>query len=104
MSTFVNTKNIDDRIIYAVSGYLRRCQLLIPRNNVYYNIPSLVEYLCINYYRITEYFTSHGNYITLNDDKSIAQTIVNQRDTVYGNIEINNTKPMIYKWIFKILT
>ena len=71
-SIFVKIKNIDEKIKDIVCGYIRRCQYLLPNNNPYYNIPSLVEHLCITYYWISEYFTDHGNSITVNEQKNIA--------------------------------
>ena len=63
------------------------------------------------YYWINEGFTDHGEAITLNEDKSIATTIMTDNDewkdiynTVYGNTVINlyDTSIAKYKWTLNI--
>ena len=100
---FIKHKNVDNKTINIVFGFIRRCQMLLPNNNPLYNIPSLVEHLCICYYWIREYFTSHGNIITLNENKNIAISKGDMWDTntVYGNIDIDD-KPKLYIWLIKL--
>ena len=103
-SSFMKIANIDQKAIDVVSGYIRQCQKLLPKNNIYYTIPSLVEQMCITYYWIHEYFTVYGDNITLDKINNIASSILDEYniETIYGNIIIDD-KPIIYKWIFKIL-
>ena len=62
---FVKIKDVDNKKKLIVMGYIRIYQNLFENNNTYYNIPSLVQYLCIAYYWIAEYFTIHGDNINL---------------------------------------
>ena len=94
--------NCDQRTTDIVTGYIRQCQKLLSNDNVYYNIPSLVTYLCLNFYWIREYFTDHGEMIQLNKDKNIAKQHKYGYGNVYGNITIDN-KPCIYIWTFKVI-
>ena len=41
---------IDEDVKLLVFGYSRRIQRQLPRNNVYYNIPSTIYMICIMYY------------------------------------------------------
>ena len=87
--TFGSSKDVDQRTKDIVIGYIKQCQKLLPfKNNSYYNIPPLIEHVCIYYYWIKEYFTDHGDSIILNDDKNIATNTVDSYETVYGNILI----------------
>ena len=66
-----NTKN-------TVFGYMRKAQLLFPKNNIYYNIPMLIQYICLSYYYIGMVLDikNHGNgLIFSNNDKNVKQTI-----------------------------
>ena len=99
---FSKFKSVDSDTKDMVFGYIRKCQHLLPNNNSYYNIPSLVEHICIIYCWIPEYFSDHGHVITLNDNKNIAKNKHNDGQTVYGNCDIvDNT--MLYQWTFKII-
>ena len=102
-SSFLETKKCDKRTRSIVYEYIRRCQLLLPQNNPYYNIAELIKHLCISYYFTREYFTKHGNNITLNDKQNIAKKSGKHYDTVYGNIDIDGSSPMRYIWTFKII-
>ena len=93
--TLLTNKRIDEKTKFIVSGYIRKCQLLLQsKNNAYYNIPLLVEHICISYYWIAEYFSKYGKGIAIKMDDSCS--------TLYGNIQIDHY-PMIYKWTFKII-
>ena len=97
----------------CVSGYIKSAQILLPTDNAYYNIPSLVAYLVLYYFYIAEYFTAKGTDIELEDDGSIAVRSKNGTSlaqTVYGNILINCDKTAdynycsIYKWKLQIVS
>ena len=98
----INIKKVDDITKNAVYGFMRRCQKLLPCDNPYYNIPLLIKNICINYYWISEYFTSHGSNFRLNDKKNMVTNTGGWLDTAYGNIEIDS-KPILYEWYFKII-
>ena len=99
-TSHIAIKNVDKRTLFTVSGFIRKCQKLLPHDNVYYNIPSLVEHICISFYWIAEYFTIHTENILLTDNKNTAKTVGNSVTTVYGNIKVSDPS-IIYKWTFK---
>ena len=101
-SQILNLSKVDQGTIDIVSGYIKICQTLLPNDNSFYNIPSLVECICIEYYWVYEHFTKHGQYFSLNDERNVATHKGFHDDTVYGNIKIDN-KPILYEWIFKIV-
>ena len=106
---FDEIKKIDERTKIIVLGYIRLCQkLLSSKNNPYYNIPELINYLCIIYYHHSEYFTKHGQFIQLNQNNDTITRILkvsNTDNSVYGNILIDAAVNLniIYSWTFKII-
>ena len=103
MSSIITAKYADQRTKNIVYGFIKQCQQLLNKNNIYhYNIPSSIQNLCLNYFWICEYFTLHGSDITLNKDKNIAK--VNEKHsngTVYGNFDINNNPLLSVKYEFR---
>eukprot|EP01084_Bolivina_argentea_P297262 512103_1 len=100
-------KQIDDKTKNIVYGYIRRYRKLLPNDIIYYDIPSLVQHLCISYYWTPkEYFTYHGIHMSVNTARNVAT--MNKEGynpegvTVYGNIDIDDSL-LIYKWSFKII-
>ena len=104
-------KHINQDIQNCVNGFMRECRQQLPKDNQYYDIPSLIIYTCMLYYHIVEYFTdAHGPNIILLDNNSIAaikqgQNTINgvDYDAAFGNIKIEFDKKYIYQWIFKII-
>ena len=108
---------IDKISINLVFEFIRQCEYEyfgdIRLQNAYYNIPMLVNHLCLFYYYICECFTVHGSAITLNnqcntatitsDFDSTDQILWGEWQTVYGSIDIKVGSFSIYKWWFKIL-
>ena len=93
MSSFTRAKQANQRNKDIVNGFIKQCQNLFDKNNIYhYNIPSLISNLCIDYFWISEYFTLHGSDITLNKDKNIVTLIGYKANTIYGNVDIDNIK------------
>eukprot|EP01084_Bolivina_argentea_P212787 361624_1 len=45
-----NYNSIDQKSKDIVFGYINRMQTMFPMDNTYYNIPSIIPYLCLNYY------------------------------------------------------
>ena len=56
MATFEQVKNMDLMTKDIVNGFLRRIRLLFPSDIVYYDIPSLVIYLCLLYFHVQDSF------------------------------------------------
>ena len=47
-------KNIDKKTRYIVDGFIHESQALFPTDNVYYNIPELINQICLIFYYIQE--------------------------------------------------
>ena len=98
-------KSVNKQNELSVSGYIRHSQKILPSNNVYYNIPSLVKYMVLNYYCIREYLAVN-NKVQINDQKDIATydgTLSQEDNTVYGNVMVETDKHFIYEWQVKVL-
>ena len=68
-SNHLNLKHINIKCKYLVFGYIREAQLLLPnKSNPYFNIPSLITHLCIQYYW-SEYFKIAGYNMCISPDK-----------------------------------
>ena len=98
-------KQADDKTKLSVLGYTRRIMNKLKG----WNVPLSVQYYCISYYYLTDYFTEHGRNITINKNGNIAEVKTNRyrRHTVYGNELIDLTKQpkehgSEWKWTFKI--
>ena len=89
----------------CVFGYIRRSQRLLPiTKNAYFNIPSLVCYIILQYYYMAEYFTKHGECMRINDDGDTVTQLYGDIDsTAYGNMWISCDKDIIYEWKVEIL-
>ena len=84
---------------------VRQCRYLFDKKSIYHNIPSLVQYLCLNYFWISEYFVycSQSSDIKLNEEKNSAQIIkIDSSHTIYGNIDIDGTVADKYEWKFRV--
>ena len=92
------------RNIDVVNGYMKRAQLLLPyQDNPYYNIPELVNHICINFYNNSEYFTKYNeNNVELNDDTTIYMKNDNFA-SCYGSLNIMVDTYSKYIWKFKML-
>ena len=87
----------------VVFGFMRQMQLLLPNDtNSYYNIPPLVIYICLYYYRQHEIFTLYGNKMSVNETNNIVKCDGNY-NTVYGNVIIDGLSQAIHVWKVKIL-
>eukprot|EP01084_Bolivina_argentea_P289535 497208_1 len=103
-------KTINKSTQYTVYGYVRECQLLLPTDKSFYNIPPLISYLILHYFSINEYFTKYGSYIQLNDAADtvtitdlLYENNAKNENTAYGNTLIECNKCYIYKWKIKII-
>ena len=103
-TAFEQIKNINQKVKDIVFGYIRLSQCLLPNNNnSYYNIPSLVSYICILYYNQTERFSKYPKNMKHDELKNNIRVISTGRGTVYGDIMIDCSIPSIYEWIIKII-
>ena len=112
MSTvsFVNKKfKLRDKDTLCVAGYIKNCQRLLPSNNAYYNIPKLVEYICLCYYAQYEYFEKIGKDIIISSDNTIITKKEDLRNpnrtswnnATYGSLWLPSNDNLIIKWVFK---
>ena len=100
-------KNADQRTKDIINGFIRNveCMLaIVNEDNAYYNIPSLVFMITMLYYYNPEYFTIHGQQITVNEDKNIAVALLEDvQNTVYGHLAIGRSSKGKHIWIFDII-
>lgn len=97
---FKQLKSADKEFRYAVFGFLR-----LYETTKSINIPTMVKYVCLNYYLLCEKFTKYGSNIKLNKSKDTIQPIEpGHINTVYGDNMINSLDESIieYKWQFQI--
>ena len=116
MSNSLNKiKHVDERVIKFINGYLKEIGSL-SRPNV--NIPDLVTNICIHFYyqrmgfslmvyKSPEYFTYEAyrmDCIVISNDKFTAQgrKLGGREGTVFGNIIIDSTNPIICQWTVKV--
>ena len=72
----MDLKCIDQSTKDIVFGFTRKAQLLLQRNNMYFTIPPLIIHCCLLFYHQREYLTTNDKeYIQINNDASIADTI-----------------------------
>ena len=100
MATLKQLKSINNRYKFAVIGYLREKEKEI----AIINIPSMISYLCLQFYFHGEYFSIHTGNIHVSSDKMSAtlKTKVSPYPWVYGKIWIESLSNSIATWTFKI--
>ena len=88
---------MDDETRMLICGFNNRAHKLFPQDIPYYNIPSVVNHICLLFYGQIErdYFAVFdAAYIQLSDDKKRAQlaTFIKPPDwiTIYGNMTFDN--------------
>ena len=92
----------------CVFGYVRSVQHLLPMTSAYYNIPSLVTFLILEYFYIKETFDIHGDKIELDETLMIASSpqlsgLTYIQNSVFGRVVIDFDQWFIYRWELKIL-
>ena len=106
-----DTKQIDEKKVLLVSGFIRQCANLLlsnnDTNNPYYIIPTDIADVCFNYYFESEYFAIVGENITISGDRNIitkANKDSTWNNTSYGRqrISAKQTNQSIYHWIFRL--
>ena len=99
-------KMVDYRSKDCVFGYIRQsCD-----KSKATQIPMMIQYCCLKYYFVYEYFTKGGVNLKFSDDKQSVTSIAENRWTfkchaAFGNIIIDTSNKCIikYKWTIKIL-
>ena len=102
-ASFTWLKTIPNPYRLCVFGYTRNAQKLLPQNNSYFNIPSLVIFKILEFYFKRDIFTLYDMNVTINEDKTIATHNGGTYDAVYGEIIINFDSGLIYEWKIKVL-
>ena len=104
-------KQVPQRTQDCVFGFIRKAQKILPTNSAYYNIPSLVSYLCINYYFQREYFDRIEDGLILNESKDVVSLECDLTDfpdvLAVGKyvIDLTYDKPSthyLYRWEFEV--
>ena len=94
---------VDDRSKDSVFGFIRQS-----RHKTHDTaIPMMIQYCCLNYYFINEYFTKCGDNLKISDDGKIVskqRNLYGKIVSVYGNamIDIDNISTSKYVWTIKI--
>ena len=74
----VHPNKINQKQRNLIYGYMRECQLLFPSDNVYYNIPELINQICLTFYYIQLRFYTQTRGSNLNfpdNDINDGQTV-----------------------------
>ena len=101
---FEDVKLIQQNHKDIVFGYIRGAQQLLPSNNPYYNISTLVSHTILLFYVINEYFFKYGRHVEVTDDRLTIKHIMGGYDTIYGSQRIESNESAIHKWRVKIIT
>ena len=97
-------KNVDQRSMNLINGYIRSSQHLI-KDKI---IPQDVINLCVMYYVIAEFFVACGTSMVISSkafkNDSIIGLVEAGWNTSYGKviIDMNNTPNTIYRWMIEI--
>ena len=96
-------KMVDTRSKDSVFGYIRQSR----ENADDTAIPTMIQYCCLKYYFINEYFTKCGDKLQINDNGKIVSSMFNDDTTgsAHANIMIDpqNASIIKCKWNIKIL-
>ena len=104
MECIMNKINcVSERDRCLISGFVKNCQSLFPKNNPYFIIPSLVIYVILYFYSELEEFDDHPTGIVLTGDNKIATTATPHWSSLYGKNIYQRNKRLIYHWTFKIV-
>ena len=98
-------KMVDDRSKDSVFGYIRQSR----DTSKDAAIPMMIQYCCLRYYFINEYFSKHGNNLTISDNGQIVTALESglnsKHNSAHGNIIIDPTNEYItqYEWKIQLL-
>ncbi len=102
MTTLEDVKNVDPHIKDCVFGYVKDAQQLLPDDNVYYTIPTLIVHWILLYYFIKEQFDEeccNSNY-----ELSSNNTIVTKIKSCYKTAYLTQiVSAGVHKWTFKMI-
>ena len=72
----VKLSTVEDKAKNLIYGFMRESRALFASNNVYYNIPMLIQQICLTYYYIRMVFNQkqHGSDIVFVNDTTIKRT------------------------------
>lgn len=100
MTTFSTLKQADNDIKQTVFGFVREFQ----DGNKDMIVPMAINYLCLQYYYIAEYFAyANHKFIEMSENKLTIKNIDGYNGySIYCHQWINSMSSMICKWIFKI--
>ena len=100
LTYFGRINDVDPVSQCIVFGFIRCIEQSLSKMR---SIPMEIFSMCLLYYYNPEYFTNHGDYISLkNGDKTMEHNSDNEYDTVYGNLEINDKDYIKCSWTFQI--
>ena len=88
---FDRVKHISQPKKDIVFGFIRECQQFLPKNNAYYNIPSLIKYLSVLYYN------NIINSSILTDDEEHAFISLMEKYNKFKELGPNYSWNLIYK-------
>ena len=102
----LNIDDVDQLTINLVNGFIKNAQkLFVSYNDPYFNIPELVNKICISYCKTAEKFVLCGDGVTISgkNDSKIA-TVKNMAgwSCGYGAVEIDASTNLnkLYSWTF----
>lgn len=109
MALFSASKSIVSQItVDIVNGFIKDAQLLLPNeDNPYYNIPELVNHICINFYNNPEYFSKWNERYFAMDKNQTGYSIKTgsaPEGSFYGNVDIVEDSFSKYTWKFNIIS
>eukprot|EP01084_Bolivina_argentea_P256913 432715_1 len=93
---FEQLKHVQKSIEFAVCGYIRECQQLLPSNNAYYTISQLIEFTILFYYNDYDCFD-------VNDSKIFNFDYAKQGNYyhIFSKTKIKRQHRNEYQWIIK---
>ena len=94
--SFDRLKLVDQRTKDLVEGFIKKASHDI-------DIPSSIVSVCILFYYLGEFFSTCGDAMKIDDNKTILKACPLARNTGYGNIRINNEYNCIYSWTLKLV-
>ena len=85
-------QNIDHRTRMLIHGFNNEARKLFPQDIPYYNIPSIVNHICLLFYWQNEYFGIFDDkYVNLSDDgMKVTALSGGHWITIYGNMIFDN--------------
>ena len=100
--SFEDVKNMEQSRKDIVFGYVKRVQKLLPDDNAYYIIPSLVCYWILLYFAPTDYFEPdlcNKEFILTDNNTVAAQRGGHEQVALLHNVATSG----IHKWTFKLV-